>query len=547
MTDTYEDIEGISESLGYEPTFFQQADVVQFVMNPLGDIWSIVYQNEGYSSFAPAIFSCLANRNQEDRLLQDTTWIKHPLSFGPGFYTTADGTYYDTGADDGYDFLVKEIYFHALELKQLHINQEFVFLFDLFRDDDACYYAIDDCGRKEKVVDISENVVKIKTSYLMRYIAAKQVLYVQFVDSRRFSSPDYPIDAEQVYADEQQGDTYHYEISYQSTARRDYLFSMVFARSIVHPQAVDKCGISPYDENAEERYPEFTIEELPDGTRRRFTCDPRRLSNFFGANPGAPHYLTPIFFNPGVLERYRNDPHFDVTERRLSCGTQWGIEIDNVIPGRVMVYLGDLGRDLPESERIYFQGFEISPAGQCVSRTAVEQDFHCSFNAPMGPLTAFFFARDKLNAAWTARFGKPLYRQLHSDEQDMEKLIRIPSGNGRQESDTVILNLTKYCIDYIDEDALNTTGASGGINRLEATLTESGIYCDLTPLRDLQAIRSRGIAHAKGTKYEKLKGSLLTGDNTRDISKLINRLTSMMEELTTSLSSSTEAVEDEQL
>lgn len=77
------------------------------------------------------------------------------------------------------------------------------------------------------------------------------------------------------------------------------------------------------------------------------------------------------------------------------------------------------------------------------------------------------------------------------------------------------------------------------------TLTESRIYCDLTPLRDLQAIRSRGIAHAKGTKYEKLKGSLFTGDNTRDISKLIERPTSVMEELATSLSSSTDGVEDE--
>ena len=317
----------------------------------------------------------------------------------------------------------------------------------------------------------------------------------------------------------------------QSTKGRDYLFSMLFARSIVRPKNVNECKIWPYDRKTEEQFPEFIVAELPDGSYKRFSCDPSKLANYFGANPDAPHYLTPVYFKPDVLDRYRNDPHFKVTERRLSCGTQWSVEIDNIISSRVMVYLGDLGRDLPQSERRHFLAHEISPTEQHMSGTALAEDFLCSFYAPLGPISALFAARDKLNNTWTTKFGHPLFRPLHSDESDMEKLIRIPSSNGRQEFDTVILNLTKYCVDYLDETTLISAEQSGGINKLEATVSKRMINANLTPLRDLQKVRSACMAHAKGKKYEQLKGRLLTGDCQKDVSQLVERLASMMDRI----------------
>lgn len=63
---------------------------------------------------------------------------------------------------------------------------------------------------------------------------------------------------------------------------------------------------------------------------------------------------------------------------------------------------------------------------------------------------------------------------LHLDEGDMEKLVYIPSGNGRRELDSVVLNLTKLCIDYIDESVLEQAEKPGGINKLKATLGGGG-------------------------------------------------------------------------
>ena len=531
MIDNQTDVDSTIRALNLDSSYYKQADVISFVENPFCKVWTTVYQNHESLYSAPAIYSCLADIELEEEILKGVDWLRDQGSFNPGFYSTSDGTFYENGRSEGYDFLVKETYFHSLETGQLHVNQEFVFLFELYRGDDGCYYAIDKCGRKEMVIDVGKDVVRFKTSYLMRYIAARQMLYVQFVDSRRSSLPDYPRGVQQIDSESHKGASYHYEIWYQSTEEQDYLFSMLYARSVVYPNDVSTCRISPYDGECDEDYPEFVIEELPDGTFKRFSCNPDKLANYFGANPDAPPYLTPVFFRPEVLDQYRADPHFEVSERRLSCGTQWGIEIDYSIPERVMVYLGDLGRDLPSSEREHFRTYEISPTGQRISETAIAQDLFCSFDAPMGPVSSFFKARRQLNESWMSSFGQPLYRPPHADEDDLEKLIRIPSGNGRQDFDTVILNLTKYCIDYIDESALTTADKSGGINKLETTLHELGINVDLTPLRDLQKVRSTCMAHAKGKNYEKLKGSLLTGNSPRDIAKLIKRLTDMMNDL----------------
>lgn len=534
MSDNSE-VDDIIARLKLDADDFKQTEALELVRNPFGGVWTTVYQigEDPYS--APAIYACLADPSLEEEILGDVDWIRRPENFTPGFYVMGDKTIYDCGRDGGYDYIVKEVEFFSLETSQVHVSQELTFLFGLFLDDDGCWYAVDECGHKDKVVDVGAGFVRFRTKYLLRYIAAKQMLYVQFVDSHRSSSVNYPISPVPIEEEDEREDSCHYRIWFQSTPKRDYLFSMLYARSVVRPDDVATCGIWPYDEVREEAYPEFIIKELPDGTYERFTCDPERLGNYFGANPDAPHYLTPVYFDPAVLDKYRGDPHFDVSERKISCGSEWALEIDNAIPSRVMVYLGDLGRVLPAGERGHFLEYEISPEGQRISETAIAQDFLGSFDAPMGPITALLSARRELDEAWVSRFGQPLFRSLHEDDLDMGKLIYIPGGDGRSNFDTVTLNLTKLCIDYIDESVLPKE-RSGGINRLEDFLKAKSIACDLKPLRDLQNIRSSSTAHAKGSGYEKVKtAGLVTGDPAADISRLVERLAKMMNDLASEL------------
>lgn len=283
-------------------------------------------------------------------------------------------------------------------------------------------------------------------------------------------------------------------------------------------------------------HPEFVIGERPDGSLVRYTCDPNKLGTYFDKEPRAPHYLTPVFFKPAVLDKYRSSPHFDVSERHISCGSQWRCEIDNVDPDRVMVYLGDLGRDLPESERTHFLSFEMSPVDQRISDEVFKTDLlNMWVKDPSGPVSMLMRARMELDKAWRKRFGLALYRPFHRADEGILEQIHIPSGNGESEFESVTMALTRALVDYIDESALKDADAKGSINKLEAFLSGNDIVIDLKPLRDLQNLRSAWAAHGKGSKYDRLYGDVVTEDHREDAKRLIARLTTMLNELTEAL------------
>lgn len=66
-------------------------------------------------------------------------------------------------------------------------------------------------------------------------------------------------------------------------------------KRILLPKPVEECGYEPYSRNEENEYPEYIIGIDEYGEPRSYTSNPAKLSNYFGANPGAPHYLTPVF------------------------------------------------------------------------------------------------------------------------------------------------------------------------------------------------------------------------------------------------------------
>lgn len=515
---------------------FKQEKVIELVKNPLSGAWVTVYSHHDAADGRPSVFACFADLARKQEILAGDDWLKHASSFSPGFCVCADDVTYHDGRDEGYDFIVAEQYFYPLDQAQILVNQEFVMLFELYRGEDGCYYSVDKCGEREKVVDFAGDEVRVRTKYILRFIAAKQCLFVYFVDARLASSSSYPLGSTECIAESDEvGGNYHIGQWYTSDIDEGYLLSMLYARSFIEPGDVETCGVWPYDEK-KEQYPEFIIGERPDGSLVRYTCDPNKLGTYFDNEPRAPHYLTPVFFKPAVLDKYRSSPHFDVSERHISCGSQWRCEIDNVDPDRVMAYLGDLGRDLPESERTHFLSFEMSPVDQHISEEVVKTDF---FNMwvkdPSGPVSKLMQARMELDEAWEKRFGLALFRPFHPSDEGILEQIHIPSNNGEAEFEGVSMALAKAIVDYIDEGSLKGADVKGSINKLEAFLNANDIVADVKPLRDLQNLRSAGAAHGKGSKYDRLRGDVVTEDHREDMKRLIARLTAMLNELAEAL------------
>lgn len=515
----------------------EHQQVISIIKKPFAGPWTDVYKYGGDPSNSLQLFSCFADSTLESLLLSGHDWLKDARRFTPGFCCTGDDVEYQASQYDGFEFIVAEQYFHSLEERQLVVNPEFILLFELYRDIDGNYYSISEIGEKRPAIEFLDGHVRVRTEYLYRYGAAKQMLYVQFLDSRVFQGAHYVSCDVPLFDKNFESDSYNYSVFYGTDEEKGSFLSTICARSIVRPGSVNESGIWPYEPADEaEDYPEFIIKELPNGSYKRFTCKESELNNYFGANPGAPHYLTPVFFKPSVLDRYRKLPNFEVTERRLSCGSQWGIEIDNINPDRVMVYLGDLGRDLPSSERKHFLNYEIPPTDQSISNEAFAQDFlNAWLSEAEGPVGKFLLAYKKLIECWLKRFGRPLFRQLHPDDADLIQRIRIPSVDSQEEFESIVQALAKLLNDYMDETQFPACEKNGSINRLSAFLEDNGIKVDLSPLRDIQILRSTGAAHAKGEKYDKAKARLLTGSYIADTKSLLDSLTTLMSELVSEL------------
>jgi hypothetical protein len=104
-----------------------------------------------------------------------------------------------------------------------------------------------------------------------------------------------------------------------------------------------ECGIWPYEEKAKPHV-EFIIGIDRDGKEVSHSCHPEKLANYFGKNPDAPHFLTPVVFRREVLKKYFDHPErYEISDGYLRCAGLWGLRMDNHSEDRVTVFLGDLG------------------------------------------------------------------------------------------------------------------------------------------------------------------------------------------------------------
>jgi hypothetical protein len=257
------------------------------------------------------------------------------------------------------------------------------------------------------------------------------------------------------------------------------------------------------------QYIDFVIGADDNGEDALFTCNEAELSNYFGANPGAPNYLTPVCFRKEVLNKYYSQPEkYTVSDGYLSCGALWSLYIDNNHPEAVMVFLGDLGR-LSHTEQMYWRGFNL-PSGK-MSRVAFKRSILGQFTAPEAADLYFKQKFLAFNQYWKKKFGWDLFRPLTGKDEYAFNILRVPLTNDQREFDEQIAMLTKVFIDSLNEKEIakgikNKENAKG-LDKFETWLQSQHFRSDpmMLFLRKLQALRSASTAHRKGDTYEKLK------------------------------------------
>lgn len=270
-------------------------------------------------------------------------------------------------------------------------------------------------------------------------------------------------------------------------------------------------------------YPDFIIAEGSYGQKVLSTCNPEDLDDYFNKNPEAPHYLTPVFFDPEVLRRYYDDPAlYSITDGYLSCGQLWGVRIDNGHPDAVVVFLGDIGRDIPSSQRSHWLAYNIPPVGS-MSESNIRRAFFAQSVETENDEHLFKHAYQRFEDTWFRTWGWRLYREPSGTDQQIIRRLRIPLNESDTEFSAQLLDLAKLLVDSLDEREiakdLKKIENEKGLSKFERFLKKqkyAKVGRDMALLRRIQTLRSKVAAHTSGASGQQYLVNELNGSSKRD-------------------------------
>lgn len=478
--------------------------------------WTTVYSSRD-SLDGVAIYSALIKNTLVKRALQRPSW---DLTIGDGapglessFGAGKEKTRYVRSSDNGIEPLVLKRSFHEIRPDYWEVSEDFRLYFNLYDDKlGRKLLRIDDNGDEHEAVLMKDGEIKIKTFLIRQYLTIRKMKLAIFFDYNRLLKKTIEELGVKEHSREEKGADFIYSVGvgkwmgFSDNTKKSH--GRLLGKKLVSGDPSFKPDIFG---RQKKQYIDFIIGADDDGMEILFTCNEAELANNFGANEGAPNYLTPVCFRKEVLNKYYSQPEkYTVSDGYLSCGALWSLYIDNNHPEAVMVFLGDLGH-LSHTEQMYWRGFNL-PSGT-MSRVAFKRSILGQF---VDPQTADLYFKQRFtifNEYWKKKFGWELFRPLTGKDEYAFKILRVPLTNDIREFDEQIASLTKVFIDSLNEKELakgitNRENAKG-LDKFETWLGTQNFRSDkmMEFLRKLQALRSASTAHRKGDNYEKIAWS----------------------------------------
>ncbi len=397
------------------------------------------------------------------------------------------------------------------------ISEEFRHFHRLYHEQrDNKFYKIDDGGTEHLVAIIEPDRIQIRVKEIRQFLAIKEMhlaIFFDYVEYSRLGLDEFEL-AERI--NERNGDSECWCLSYGDSHGMCgfHAFSRLCGKRFIAPVPKEKSGMWGFAEKEQDQYADFIIGSDDNGDGIIHTSDPAKLANNFGANKGAPNYLTAVHFRKSVLDKYYNLPgKFSVEDSYLRCGSLWGLQMDNHHGDKVCAWLGDLGRDLPYEEQLHWRSHNIEPVGE-VSDVYFKRQIMAVATDSEQPEHIFKSEYSDLLRTSSSALGWRILLPLTEGDKHHLKSLRIPASDEQCDFDGLTLALTKILVDSLNEKQLNKFIPNedrgvikGSISRLEKALDECGVtgYQEHVGfLRKLQNLRSTGVAHRKGSKYEKI-------------------------------------------
>ncbi|MEU0787387.1 hypothetical protein ABZ341_38330 [Streptomyces sp. NPDC006173] len=473
--------------------------------------WLTVYARTASEKEDVGNYSALVPIDSVDTCLNEASW---DLSLGDGmpgfvFYSDDRTEYLRFGDDDGIEPLIIYRSSYGSKPAYVEVSEEFRHFHDLHEDRTAnVFVAYDESGDEIEVVRMSDEKVEVKVKYIKEYLSARGMAMLLYYVVDRWSAKSLAELGMTKEDDRQRSEHYCYsrfaepyasELDSQKKTIARLLGKKVFR------------GAANYDPRrsfarGDRKYEEFIIAVDDDGEVVHHTSDEDELSNYFGKNPGAPHYLTPVFFRKGVMAKYYNAPaRYSVDDGYLSCTGYWGLQLDNNHADYVVVFLGDLGK-LPNKEQLYWKSHNVSPDGK-MSDVAFRRAMLGEWAEAAEPALVFKRAYEQFGKIWLSKQGWDLFKPLKPGDVHHWTALHVPSDGNQKEFDEQIMSLTKLLVDRINEAEVGKRATlepddKGGITKFGRYLGAIVFPDDeafVKFLRNLQSLRS-GAAHVKDLK-----------------------------------------------
>lgn len=476
--------------------------------------WIVVCEHQFIADHTNGgVSSYLVSIDEIDESLSTATWDGRSLGQASS-WSAGDECLFSDGLVEARPqachFFVQTRRPHSVGNRFVEFTPSFLWYFDALSRGDNSYYFIDDSGHDHDLARATlqdrSYRVEVNAMPLRKYLSAREMALIVQLDWVSFHEdvPDEPFEAEI----REQWATYDFTLRTDRAVSSDKAHSRFLGKHAVMPLDVDPCEEIDFQRD-DPPYPEF-IYGVDENTGEHLlsTCREEELSNYF-VDRGTPHYLTPVYFRRDVLTRYANQPsRYSVTRGSVSCLDLWSLRMDVTDDGLVEVFLGDLSKYLPASERDYWRSFNVPPAGG-MREARFRSDFLAEWVDHDDPIVDLLRARNAANAAFEKRFGSPLFLPLHAEDLVAWEGIHLMTTSESTERDSLVTVLAKGITDSLDLAPLRrVAGLPSGksLECLERVVLELGgeVEGAVEPLRIVQSMRSTGSAHSRGSNYAKL-------------------------------------------
>lgn len=529
---------GHLSDLSFEPAdeagfnkWLQQEDAFSFLIQNAKDSEFVIYASIGHTyihavlvgrdKLSPPDISDLMGWNCNSSscwgvsyTLSDPprVWLSPPLEH-PGCKTLV-----------GAEKLIYSRHFEGLlgDKSYYEVLQKFIHVFDLhFVPEKNAYCRIDKLGDVEEVLRIvrvnskiegrSGTIITVHRNLIDQYMALTDTYVVRLFDFTRYRSGSFSGWSSNRVEKSSEDPDFSYRMSIEK-GKGSYARGFQVVRPTMAVDVILR-GIARGDDE-ERNYATFLIQDWKNSQLVEVSCAPGHTANYF-TESDLPFEVSPAFFRPEVLAKYKADPEkYRLEDRSITCRGAWYLKTYDVNEhGQIHTYIVYL-RDLPYEEQLHWKAYNEKPKGPISKRaftTDIEGDWHLDYE-PLNSIKAAAREFSKEAKPWWSLREEGLLDQVH-----------YPVTSSAEEWATELLHLDQLIVEGYEEKNLRRAAMEAGrqvdtkmrsLKLIEEWLVglgyeEDGAKSMVAPLRNLHNLRSKIKGHASGQEAVNIKKQVL--------------------------------------